>query len=147
LIIDDTLPQQTGPVKCVAKNCAGEATCQAMLTVRGRAPTFIEKPIKCTVMKNQTSIFKAKIDGDPTPKVVWSKGKFMTFKDGGRTKVYYDENIEMYVIEISKIVDKDAGTYTCKISNEHGSDDCSCTLIVTDDESLVTDWQDQLKKT
>ena len=40
-----------------------------------------------------------------------------------------------------------AGTYSCTISNEYGSDACSVTLIVTTNEDEAEDWKAQLKKT
>ena len=40
-----------------------------------------------------------------------------------------------------------AGTYSCTISNEYGSDACSATLIVTTSEEEAEDWKAQLKKT
>ena len=45
------IKDKSGPVKVIAKNIAGEASCNAKLTVRGRAPTFIEKPAKCTILE------------------------------------------------------------------------------------------------
>ena len=39
-----------------------------------------------------------------------------------------------------------AGTYSCTISNEYGSDACSATLIVTTSEEEAEDWKAQLKK-
>lgn len=39
-----------------------------------------------------------------------------------------------------------AGTYVVTIENEHGSDKCSATLIVTEDEKEMEDWISQLKK-
>ena len=38
-------------VSLVASNVAGEATTESKLTVKGRAPKFITKPIKCTVLE------------------------------------------------------------------------------------------------
>ena len=34
--------------------------------------------------------------------VEWSKGKWTKFTQGGRTNIYYDEKIDMHVIEIGE---------------------------------------------
>lgn len=39
-----------------------------------------------------------------------------------------------------------AGTYVVTIENEHGSEKCSATLIVTQDAKEMEDWMSQLKK-
>lgn len=39
-----------------------------------------------------------------------------------------------------------AGTYVVTIENEHGTDQCSATLIVTQDAKEMEDWISQLKK-
>jgi len=38
-------------VTCFATNVAGEATTKSVLSVTGRAPEFISKPIKCTILE------------------------------------------------------------------------------------------------
>lgn len=38
-----------------------------------------------------------------------------------------------------------AGTYNVTIENEHGTDSCSATIIVTQDEKEMEDWISQLK--
>ena len=45
-----------GQVKVVAKNGGGEDSCVATLSIGGRAPEFIEKPLKCTVLDGTCSI-------------------------------------------------------------------------------------------
>jgi hypothetical protein len=42
---------------------------------------------------------------------------------------------------------KDAGTYTVSISNEFGSDSAPATLMVTDNQEMVEEWQKTLKMT
>ena len=48
---------QSGPVKVVAKNIGGEDSATAQMTVSGRAPTFIEKPQKCTIMEGRQKTY------------------------------------------------------------------------------------------
>jgi len=47
------LKDKAGKVKVVAENIGGEASSEAELTISGRAATFLEKPIKCTVLEGK----------------------------------------------------------------------------------------------
>ena len=89
--------------------------------------------------------FHCIVDGEPTPKVEWSKGKWMKLQDGGRNKVYFDENTKEHILCISDIKPKDAGTYTVTATNEHGSEQAPASLMVTDKMEEVVDWKSQLK--
>jgi hypothetical protein len=135
-----------GKVKIVAKNNGGEASCEAQLTIKGRAPTFVEKPMKCTILEGGTAMFRCRVDGNPEPKVEWSKGKWRKMENNSKTRVFFDEETAQYVLEMDEVKTKDAGTYTVTISNEYGSDTCSVTLICTDKEEEVQDWKAALKK-
>lgn len=42
-------------VTLVATNVGGEASTQSKLTVKGRAPEFVIKPIKCTILAGEFS--------------------------------------------------------------------------------------------
>jgi len=51
-----------GKVKVVAKNNGGEASSEAELTISGRMPEFVEKPIKCTVLEGKNgTVFKGQL--------------------------------------------------------------------------------------
>ncbi|ELT91013.1 hypothetical protein CAPTEDRAFT_109753, partial [Capitella teleta] len=145
--VKDVTPEDVGKYTVIAKNPLGEATCSANLEVDGRAPTFVEKPMKCTVLEGGTAMFRCRVDGNPEPKVEWSKGKWRKMENNAKTRVFFDEETKQYVLEMDDIKTKDAGTYTVTISNEYGSDTCSVTLICTDKEEDVQDWKAALKKT
>ena len=136
-----------GHVNVIAKNIGGEASTECDLVIKGRAPTFIEKPIKCTVLEGDTAVFRCRVDGEPEPKVEWTKGKWRKMENNSTTRVFYDEEVKQYVLEMDNIKPKDAGTYTVTISNEYGSDSCPATLMSTNKEEDVEDWKAQLKKT
>lgn len=141
------LSGKDGKVKVIAKNNGGEDSCEAELTIKGRAPSFVEKPLKCTVLEGETAIFRCRVDGNPEPKVEWSKGKWRKMENNKKTRVYFDEESGQHVLEMDDTKSKDAGTYTVTITNEYGSDTCSVTLITTDKEEEVQDWKSALKKT
>lgn len=94
-----------------------------------------------------TAIFRCIIDGDPTPKIEWSKGKWKKIEKSATTRLFVDEATSEQVLEMDKCKSKDAGTYTVTITNDFGSDSCSATLIVTDKAEEVEDWKAHLKKT
>ena len=96
------LKGKDGEVKVVARNVGGEDSCSANLSVRGRAPTFIEKPLKCTIMDGGTTVFRCRIDGDPNPTVEWTKGKWRKMENNEFTRVYYDETVDQHVLEMDK---------------------------------------------
>ena len=95
----------------------------------------------------QTAEFRCRVDGDPTPTVEWSKGKWRKMTNDAKTRVFFDEAAEQYVLQMDQIKKPDAGTYTVTIENKFGSDTCPATLMVTDKEEDVLDWKAQLKKT
>ncbi len=47
---------KAGTIKVVAKNGGGEDSCSSTLKIGGRAPEFIEKPLKCTVLAGRYSM-------------------------------------------------------------------------------------------
>lgn len=95
----------------------------------------------------ETAVFRCRIDGEPKPKIEWSKGKWRKLTNDAKTRIYYDEATGQHVMEIDNIKEKDGATYTVTISNEHGENTCSVTLIVTDKPEEAQDWKAQLKKT
>ena len=66
----------------------------------GRAPFFIEKPLKCTILQGGTTIFRCRVDGDPAPTVDWSKGKWKKMENDSITRVFYDDHTDQYVLEM-----------------------------------------------
>ena len=92
-------------------------------------------------------MFRCRIDGDPKPKVEWSKGKWQKLTNSAKTRVFYDEESDEHVIEMDATKKNDAGTYTVTIENKFGTESCPATLMVTDKEDEALDWKDQLKKT
>lgn len=96
-------------------------------------------------MIGDSGMFRCLVSGEPAPEIQWSKGKWNKIKDGGKYKVYKDENTGENVLEIADIKKKDAGTYLVSAKNEHGTAEAPATLIVTDKPEEVQDWKDMLK--
>lgn len=51
LTLKDATPDMQGEIRAIAANAGGEELCAATLVVRGKAPTFVEAPIKCTILE------------------------------------------------------------------------------------------------
>lgn len=147
LTLKDNLRGMSGTVRVLATNKGGKDETKVNLKITGRAPTFIEKPLKCTVLEGDMAVFCCRIDGDPIPKVSWSKGKWRKMENTTTTRVFYKEPNDQYTLEIDNIKKKDAGTYTVTLNNEFGEESTSVTLIVTDKPEEAEDWKSSLKHT
>lgn len=95
----------------------------------------------------QTAEFRCRVEGSPPPTVEWSKGKWRKMTNDQKTRVFFDDESQEYVLEMDEIKKADTGTYTVTIQNKFGSESCPATLMVTDKEEDVQDWKSQLKKT
>ena len=55
LTIKNAAPEMQGQIRAVASNVGGEELATATLEVRGIAPTFVETPLKCTILEGELS--------------------------------------------------------------------------------------------
>ncbi len=78
--------------------------------------------------------------------MAWTKGKWRKLENNTKTRVFFDEKTGEHVLEMDEMKNKDAGTYTVTITNEHGSETAPATLMVTDQVEEAQDWQASLKK-
>lgn len=53
LTIEDATPEMQGKLTAVATNSGGEVFCEATLDVRGKAPTFVQTPLKCVILEGK----------------------------------------------------------------------------------------------
>lgn len=58
LIIKNATPDMQGQIRAVASNVGGEELATADLEVRGLAPTFVETPLKCTILEGRVACFR-----------------------------------------------------------------------------------------
>merc|ERR1712142_637250 len=144
LTIDCNIDGKSGPVKIVATNAGGEDSASSKLTVDGRAPEFIEKPVKCTCLEGGTLMFFCRISGDPYPELQWKKGGKILSKDK-RTSISHDTEADQHGLTITEVTKKDAGTYTLILKNKFRSIDCPATLMITDNHDLANQFAVDLK--
>jgi hypothetical protein len=138
------IDSDSGIYKARIYNPGGECSCEGTVAVKGFAPRFIEKPEKIYALTNEVATFVAVVEGDPTPTVEWSKGKNI-LQDNNDIKIYYDQENDLHIMEISNCKPKDAGTYQVTAINEFGTDLAPVTLIITHNPEDVVDLKDQLK--
>lgn len=98
-------------------------------------PHIAEIPENVTVPENETAVFKCKIQGNPVPKIKWSKG-LREIMAGGRFKILTDRAESTVMLVMTKCRSQDDGPYTLTIENEHGQDSVAVKLLVTSGAGL-----------
>ncbi|CAH1180870.1 unnamed protein product [Phyllotreta striolata] len=134
LYIFDCNDQDAGIYRATAVNQEGQDDCTASLEVvkeikqakKIEPPVFLKRIGDTELFKAMTAKFTACASGIPEPTVEW----FHNDK-----KIYPSNRIKMdkdtaglLRLTVSGVDEDDLGKYTCKISNEHGSDICHATL-------------------
>ena len=87
------------------------------------APTLLQRPVGMTVNESQTAILKCTVDGNPSPKVTWSKlnsllpvGRHMVESSGA--------------LIVKDVRPGDDGVYSCRAENLLGQVNASAKLTV-----------------
>ncbi|XP_053171546.1 immunoglobulin-like and fibronectin type III domain-containing protein 1 [Scomber japonicus] len=93
-------------------------------------PDFTRKPIALTIQEGKLAVFKARIVGEPTPTVTWSRANGeMNFKPGV-CEQKYDPAGKENTLEFPKVTPEDGDTYKCFAANEFGRAVCTVVLNV-----------------
>ncbi|XP_071560873.1 uncharacterized protein [Temnothorax nylanderi] len=91
------------------------------------APRFISPITGMIVDQGTDVVLEGIIDGFPPPTILWSKnGQELTLKDSIKTS-YAHNHVKL---ELKNVNVKDAGRYTCKVSNDVGSASSTADLVV-----------------
>ena len=125
-------------------NPGGEAVSIGNVFVKGHPPKLVEKPEKVYALANEVATFACVVEGDPQPEITWFKGR-NEITASSDVKIYYDDLLDCYFMEILKCKTKDAGTYQVTASNIFGSDTAPVTLIITQNPEDVVDPKKMLK--
>ncbi|KAJ8919920.1 hypothetical protein NQ315_006449 [Exocentrus adspersus] len=134
LYILDCEPSDAGVYTATATNREGQAECAATLDVvkEIKAPQKIEPPVflkrigDTELFKSMTAKFTACASGIPEPNVEWFHNDQKLFPS---TRIRMDKDTAgLLRLAISGVDEDDLGKYSCKISNEHGSDICHAYL-------------------
>ncbi|XP_043555476.1 hemicentin-1 [Chiloscyllium plagiosum] len=113
LIVENTMPDDTGNYTCVATNMAGQDTKTFSLTVYVH-PAFTELPGDASLNKGERLSLNCAANGIPTPKIIW------TFNNSIKSAQYNNASGQSKLV-IEKVSKDDSGTYVCTAENKVGS--------------------------
>ena len=86
-------------------------------------PSLLQSPVETTVNQSQTAILKCSADGNPTPRITWSK--MNSRLPVGRHKV---ESSGALILK--DVRPEDEGVYSCEAKNLLGSVNASAKLTI-----------------
>lgn len=155
LAIVDCMTRDQGRFKCVARNAAGSAETQCMLSVLpgqdstdmtssqistvptsgdevdagGQAPKFVEPMQPCVVVEGDSCTFRAVVRGDPQPQVDWLKEKVELLMTD-RHSVAYDVRSGVCSLVMRNCQQSDTGVYSCRAGNICGRATCTANVVV-----------------
>ncbi|XP_072886513.1 immunoglobulin-like and fibronectin type III domain-containing protein 1 [Hemitrygon akajei] len=93
------------------------------------APDILRRPISLTLQEGKIANFKAVVQGNPKPSVVWSfKEKHLT--NDNHYKIYQDTVTKEHILQVIQLTSDDAGSYKCIFSNEYGEARCVTNLNI-----------------
>ncbi|XP_044758879.1 obscurin isoform X8 [Coccinella septempunctata] len=140
LYVIDCKPEDAGVYRATAINKEGQDECTGSLEVvkeikvrqKIEPPVFLKRIGDTELFKGMTAKFTACASGIPDPEVEWyHEGK----------KIFPSTRIKMETdmagllrLTIAGVDVDDLGKYTCKITNEHGSDICHAVLKFDENE-------------
>ncbi|XP_077429533.1 immunoglobulin-like and fibronectin type III domain-containing protein 1 [Vanacampus margaritifer] len=81
-------------------------------------PDFTRKPIALTIQEGKLAIFKARICGQPEPRVSWARNDGEI--DEENYKMVYDTHSGEHSLQIPDVAVEHADTYKCFATNEYG---------------------------
>ncbi|XP_023224402.1 muscle M-line assembly protein unc-89-like [Centruroides sculpturatus] len=140
LVIKKVQKNDSGQYSATLKNDMGEINCSCQLTVKS-SPVFRKQMKDMAVMTDKPVKFEVEVEGNPTPEIKWMKDDQELKIDNKHLKVTEEES-NSYILTIDHIVKDDAGKYSCKITNEHGSDQTDANLAVAGKPSFTQKLSD-----
>lgn len=126
MTIKDTVPEDAGVYKCIARNDEGEASCKAALAVKEliTEPTFEgqegAKDEACTPVKvgeGDIISLSTVVKGKPCPSVDWFKDDQKLLETSRLKMDAKDGEISLLILEAKP---NDSGLYKCKARNKAG---------------------------
>ena len=123
LVIKETISDDAGTYKCVAKNEEGEVTSRATVAVKEKveAPSLVgeEDTAPVVVVEGDELTLEVTVSGKPKPDVTWVKNM-------KRLRDSYEVNIRTKGDKLSLNIPRtkltDSGIYVCEVKNKAGSD-------------------------
>ncbi|XP_045464016.1 obscurin isoform X11 [Harmonia axyridis] len=140
LYVIDCKPEDAGVYRATATNKEGQDECTGTLEVvkeikarqKIEPPVFLKRIGDTELFKGMTAKFTACASGIPEPEVEWYHEDKKLFPS---TRIKMETDMAgLLRLTISGLDVDDLGKYTCKISNEHGSDICNAVLKFDENE-------------
>ncbi|CAF4606307.1 unnamed protein product, partial [Rotaria socialis] len=114
-------PEDQGDYSAKVTNVGGTLKTKKCKVTVTKTPEFLAKPTTQEVQQGETAVFETKVDGYPTPKVIWLlNGKPLTPKDGAQIEMNTptgDAKLTIPKVDLQQ----HAGSVTCRLENVHGS--------------------------
>lgn len=102
--------------------------CLVVLSSNAGAPVFRSRIVPMEINVGNAVKFECEVEEAPEVSFTW-------FKDGHQVHEGHKYTIinrsRTSCLQILQPIKEDSGEYTCKVSNQHGTDECSAPLIVT----------------
>ncbi|XP_062908156.1 titin-like [Mobula hypostoma] len=122
-----------GIYTCKAANSAGKDECSAVLSVK-EPPSFTDKVMSQDVVLGSTVQFKGVVKGSTPLSTKWFKGD-RELMHGVAYSIWNDGST--YFLDLLSAKISDAGSYTCQVSNDVGTDACSAELFVKEPPTFI----------
>ncbi|XP_075415669.1 hemicentin-2 [Tenrec ecaudatus] len=135
LEIGQALPIHSGRYTCTARNSAGVAHKQVVLTVQA-SPVVKPLPSVVHVVEEDEVVLPCEASGIPQPSVTWQK-EGLSLPAGARTQVL--PSGELRIVHASR---EDAGNYFCVAQNSAGSATGKTRLVVQEPPVIETGLPD-----
>ncbi|KAG4067668.1 hypothetical protein HA402_005440 [Bradysia odoriphaga] len=135
-----------------AANGSDTSTCSAQLIVAEKTaeerkaiaeqntPHFIVRLKDTEIMENTFLRFMVKIQGEPRPKVVFTKDSIEIQPGDAHFQVNSEKDyLGYYELIIPEVKKSDAGHYSCTAKNKYGIDKCDAVVTVCEDKYIFGD--------
>ncbi|XP_010793050.1 titin-like, partial [Notothenia coriiceps] len=145
LDISKTLSKHEGEYSCMASNAAGRVTCAATLNIDVTAeeqkpgaqvcddlkvkPVFRHRIAPVEINTGNIAKFECETEDAPNVSFKWFKDG-QPIKEGDKYRII--SRFRTSSLELLSPNREDSGQYSCKATNQHGSDECSASLKVTE---------------
>ncbi|EEB14086.1 predicted protein [Pediculus humanus corporis] len=136
LMINDVKQTDEGKYQCIAKNKVGiKESKVAILTVNVK-PFFNKEPTDATALIEESVKFQCKVEGDPTPNIIWRK-------DDGKLPSRRAHTLEDHSLMIEHVSLEDEGIYICDAENVVGKISARASLTVHSPPTFIRKPQNQ----
>ena len=129
LVFKETVEEDEGVYKCIARNSHGEVESSAKFVITDEAvkPEFVQVLKHVEVKEMCEARFQVEVAGSPIPDVTWLKRK-VVLVESDKYKITRDGlNVTLIILDCSK---DDVGVYQAVAENSAGKVSCNAQLTV-----------------